>query len=1073
MSNSKATTVLKKQLENGKQTVARPNTRLHPNKISSSRYNLINFIPLNIFHQLSKYSTLFFFFTFILLCIPAISPFSPWPYFLAFLIVVGISMIKDGIEDYRRHTNDREINMATCKIVNRENRLEEKFVMDLEEGEYIYLVKHDEVPADVLVLHCGSSSGCASFCYIDTSNLDGESNLKKRMSPFEISQKCGEPSNENVCTGFEEIRAKIKSFGVKDTGDTFLDFHCSVDVEDAEKGKSTYVGDEKNILLRGSILRNTRYIFGLVVAVGQNTKQCKSCPGTRKGKSLFEKEMDHILLIIAFIYLVMLISTTIIGAYMSYSNDNILYINSYAKFKKVVKLLFSNYILYSYLIPLSLYVMMEVCRFIHTLYIHYDRDMKIDGVKSICRNSTVIEDLGVIDYLLTDKTGTMTRNSMTLKLMHIRHTSNLTNKKDIFKLLRKNSSDKLEWTSNREDEDKEQGEPHVDLQDVAFCINIILLSMLVCNSVEVVNGNYEGISQDELCFLKAIKQYKYEILSKDDTSLKLLMGGKELSVDLIHTVDFTSKRQSMSVVVELNRKYMLLCKGSDQRLLDGKRDSKIVKLLNGAGDYRSLVWKGKELSKKDVEEIKTAKSYKNQSNNTEITKMVDRHLKDASYLGTTFIEDELQEEVPETMRMMEDAGIKVWMVTGDKRETALSCARNAGLIRHGRCYREMEGREVVKELEELLNSRNNRDSGGQPARMISTVSDQINRIIYSSSGTDPSLAASRDDNLNMSRGDRNINLFDCACVVIYRTTPSQKGQIASLMAKCGKNTIAIGDGNNDVAMLKDSHVGVGIIGKEGTQASLVADFAIPRFKLIRNLLLVHGRYNLMRYSKMSINAYYKNLVFIFIQYFYNFYNGASGRPIYNAFFLNYYNLFFTSLIPFSVALFDRDVPVRTVVQDPCVYKHARSQFCRRIIWINIVFAILESAVIFFCLYAFLRFDLSNSTGRLGSFSVSSTLFSIIVFSAVIFRQIKQTSFVVVWTYLALGLSILFYLVMLFGLQEIGAENTFTMYRLLGTPSVYFIMAGLLCLIYGMDSIFSALCERIINTNNRGFLLNKQ
>lgn len=105
---------------------------------------------MNLFHQLSKYSTLFFFVTFILLCIPAISPFPSWPYFLAFLIVVGISMIKDGVEDYRRHMTDKAINMAICKVVNSHGRLEEKFVMDMQKEEFLFLRKHDEALADVV-----------------------------------------------------------------------------------------------------------------------------------------------------------------------------------------------------------------------------------------------------------------------------------------------------------------------------------------------------------------------------------------------------------------------------------------------------------------------------------------------------------------------------------------------------------------------------------------------------------------------------------------------------------------------------------------------------------------------------------------------------------------------------------------------------------------------------------------------------------------------------------------------------------------------------------------------------------
>ncbi|EQB61807.1 putative phospholipid-transporting atpase ia isoform b [Vairimorpha apis BRL 01] len=208
------------------------------------------------------------------------------------------------------------------------------------------------------------------------------------------------------------------------------------------------------------------------------------------------------------------------------------------------------------------------------------------------------------------------------------------------------------------------------------------------------------------------------------------------------------------------------------------------------------------------------------------------------YLGTTFIEDELQDEVFETINILKKAYIKIWMITGDKKETAISCAINCGIMTgpEDEEVKVLEGKDFVKNI------------------------------------------------------DTN-NIFNYKSVILFRSTPKQKGEIALKFKNLQKNTLAVGDGNNDVPMLLTANVGVGILGKEGNQAGLSADFAIPEFKSLKHLILKHGRYNFIRFSKVTLNAFYKNTYLITIQYLYNFFTGFSGKPVYNTYFLNYFNVF--------------------------------------------------------------------------------------------------------------------------------------------------------------------------------------
>lgn len=183
--------------------------------------------------------------------------------------------------------------------------------------------------------------------------------------------------------------------------------------------------------------------------------------------------------------------------------------------------------------------------------------------------------------------------------------------------------------------------------------------------------------------------------------------------------------------------------------------------------------------------------------------------------------------------------------------------------------------------------------------------------------------------------------------------------------------------------------------------------------------MVHGRYNLIRYSKLTLNSFYKNTFFIFIQFFYNLYNGASGKSIYNSFFLNYYNLFFTFLVPFSIALFDRDVSKTYIFRFPRSYRIARAYFDPRFIYLHIGYGIVEAALVFFIIRYMVYYDISGYSGKLGGYSCISTIYSLVVFSVVIFRQYLMISYEVIYNKIAIGLSIVFNIIMVYKWNNIS------------------------------------------------------
>ncbi|ORD96544.1 AT8A1 [Hepatospora eriocheir] len=1006
------------------------------NRVKTSKYNFITFLPHNLFDQLSKPSTFYFFVTLCLQFIPSISPFEPWDYLLAFSIVVGTSMIKDGLEDYQRHIEDHALNSRRTNLILKDLKLEETSVEKLNSGDIVLFEKNEQISADVILLKGyelnreTNKFECINHCFIETSNLDGETNLKKKAAL--VNENDHKALDDFRCDCIRNYKKNIKSIAIEEPNDSFTEFDCKIEINQDQR-KDIKVGSVKNAILRGSILKNTSLIACLVINVGNHTKQAMSINTDKKSTSVFEQKINWTLGLVFGIYAVMLFSTTGYGAYY----------NSNLSTFEIIKFMASSYILYSYLVPLSLFLMIEICKIYHAYIISIDKDMfrDLDGtnVNSRCRNTAVIEDLGSIDYILTDKTGTLTENSMTLKLLH----NFTTGQKNISNLLEEIITSNI---NNLSGENREK--------------ELFLLNMLICNSVEIYNDNYEGISQEELSILNLLKEHGYFFESRTPEKIILNLNGAKLKVYILSNLDFSSKRQRQSIICKINGKILLFTKGSDQKLLADSidksediadLDKKAKDYINNVNEYRTLVFKYKILSKEEYDEFKTNKqiainllnnhSMKISSNeklkgkyekynNLELLDDVDDAFykeieTNTIYVGSSLIEDKLSENIHSTLTMLRSSSIKLWMITGDKKETGVACAINSGLADNNDFF-SMEGQQLVNRLE------NKEDL------------DEIFRI---------------------------------SSIVVYRATPAQKGKIAKILRNLDKKILAIGDGNNDVAMLKIAHVGVGIIGKEGRQAVLNSDFALPTFSCLRRLILYHGRFNLLRYSKIVTNSFYKNLFFIIIQYLYNFYNGGTGYPFYKDSFMNYYNLIYTSMIPMSIGFFERDKEIfkssngiywETIEEERAAqeydfhavktYKHIQAYFTKPIILAHIIGGVLQSIILFFSIRFMFNDGISNSSGKMLQSPGESIIISTIIFLSVINSQYRIISFINKYSYIAVFLSFFFAIFFTFGLNGIDFlhMNIFEseiVPKVFTNVFTYFILAGGLILTYSLDTLF--------------------
>lgn len=302
--------------------------------------------------------------------------------------------------------------------------------------------------------------------------------------------------------------------------------------------------------------------------------------------------------------------------------------------------------------------------------------------------------------------------------------------------------------------------------------------------------------------------------------------------------------------------------------------------------------------------------------------------------GATAIEDKLQQGVPETIDKLRRANIKVWMLTGDKRETAINIAHSARICKP---YSEVYILDATE--------------GSLQDKIAVTLADvgrgMVPHSVIVIDGHTLSIVE-EDDSLR-------VLLFDLVArvdsVICCRASPAQK----ATLVKCIRNqvpsslTLAIGDGANDIAMIQASHVGIGISGREGLQAARISDYSIAQFRFLQKLLFVHGRWNYIRTGKYILGTFWKEMLFYLVQALYQRYNGYTGTSLYESTSLAVFNTLFTSLAVILLGMFEQDLRAETLLAVPELYTYGQENkafnFRKYIGWT--IMAVVEAVLIYF------------------------------------------------------------------------------------------------------------------------------
>ncbi|KAL5568715.1 hypothetical protein UlMin_025290 [Ulmus minor] len=944
------------------------------NYIRTAKYSILTFLPRNLFEQFHRVAYIYFLVIAVLNQLPQLAVFGRGASIAPLAIVLLVTAVKDAYEDYRRHRSDKiENNRLALVLVN--NQFQSKKWKDIQVGEIIKIQANETIPCDIVLLSTSDPTGVA---YVQTINLDGESNLKTRYAKQETLSRL--PGKERISGLIRSEKPNRNIYG----------FQANLEID----GKKLSLGPS-NVVLRGCELKNTSWAFGVAVYAGRETKVMLNSSGAPSKRSRLETRMNFEIIMLS-VFLVVLCTVVSICAAVwlrrhrneldqipfyrrkDYSEEEVENYNYYGWGMEIVFTFLMSVIVFQIMIPISLYISMELVRIGQAYFMIADSQMYDEASNSTfqCRALNINEDLGQIKYVFSDKTGTLTENKMEFQCASIggvdysggKTTSEMEDAANSVqvdgntvrpKMKVKVDPELLQLSRSRKDTSKGKN-LHDFFLALAACNTIVpLLTDTSDPTVKLID--YQGESPDEQALAYAAAAYGFMLIERTSGHIVIDIQGQRQRFNVLGLHEFDSDRKRMSVIIGCpDKSVKVFVKGADTTMfsvIDKSLNLSTIRATEGhlyaysSLGLRTLVIGMRELSPSEFEEWHSsfeAASTALIGRAALLRKVASNIENNLSLLGASGIEDKLQQGVPESIEALRTAGIKVWVLTGDKQETAISIGYSLKLLTNKMtqiiinsnskesCRRSLEDAIIMaKKLTTVSGAQNNEESSGAAASLIALIIDGTSLVYILDSELEEQLfeLASK-----------------CSVVLCCRVAPLQKAGIVNLVKKrTADMTLAIGDGANDVSMIQMADVGVGISGQEGRQAVMASDFAMGQFRFLVPLLFVHGHWNYQRMGYMILYNFYRNAVFVLVLFWYVLFTNFTLTTAINEWSSVLYSVIYTSVPTIVVGILDKDLGRRTLLRYPQLYGAGHRQECynSKLFWLTILDTLWQSLAVFF------------------------------------------------------------------------------------------------------------------------------